>query len=102
MENAQENAIVNGVEDKVSITLCDLDSFSGSSYDLLVANLISGVIKSYAAKFAVMLRPGADAVFSGILAVEESQIRDALTPAGFLIEEVWHADEWITFKAKLK
>ncbi|MHB9031109.1 MAG: 50S ribosomal protein L11 methyltransferase [Candidatus Latescibacterota bacterium] len=99
IENANENILLNGVSDRVKAALADLNEISPDPADILLANLISGVLIAFLDKFRSLLNPGGIAVFSGILAEEEDRFTVHLRAHGFRILSVEHRDEWIAILA---
>lgn len=101
IDNANENILLNGVSGRVRAELADLGQVSPEPADLLLANLISGVLITFLAKFRTLLNPGGVAVFSGILAEEEDRFAGHLAGQDFRLLAVEHRDEWIAVYADL-
>jgi ribosomal protein L11 methyltransferase len=95
--NARENLEQNGVADRVRVVeamadpklVADLGRF-----DLLLANILSGVIRPLLPAFRAALTEGGRLIVSGILQSEhEEVVRDARA-AGFRLEREDREDEW--------
>ena len=95
VENACENILLNGVADRVSVEVNDLSLLEPEPADIVLANLISGVLVAHLTRFRAFLAPGGVAVFSGLLAEEEGYFLAHLRREGFCICAVERRDEWI-------
>ena len=96
--NARENLDRNGVSDRVRI----LESFADpalleelGTFDLIVANILSGVIRPLLPSFRRALR-GSESrlIVSGILRGEGDEVTRDAKAAGFRIEREDEEDEW--------
>lgn len=101
VDNANENIIRNGVAHRVTIELADLSTVRPEPADIILANLISGVLIAYLDTFRALLKPGGIVVFSGILAEEEERFTGHLREKGFRVRSVEHRDEWIAVLADM-
>ncbi len=95
IDNANENIHLNHVMDRVSIGLADLKNICPEPADILLANLISGVLIVFLDKFRGLVNPGGIAVFSGILAEEKERFTGHLRAHEFHVLSVEYRDEWI-------
>jgi ribosomal protein L11 methyltransferase len=95
--NARENLEQNGVADRVriveamadAILLADLGRF-----DLLLANILSGVIRPLLPAFRAALAEGGRLILSGILQAEHEEVVRAARDAGLRVEREDREDEW--------
>ncbi len=101
VENANENILLNDVGDRVTIELADLSTVRPEPADIILANVISGVLIAHLENFRALLSPGGTVVFSGILAEEEERFTAALREKGFRVRSVEHRDEWIAVLAEV-
>lgn len=99
-ENALENAALNGVADRLSVRLCELDAVGGT-FDLILANIQRSVLEPLLGGIAGHLNPGGRVILSGLLDIDETPMRDALDRAGFAADEVLREHEWIALSALL-
>jgi ribosomal protein L11 methyltransferase len=102
VENACENVIINNVRDRVTIVEAELTSFRAEPCDLILANMISGVIIPNLPLFRALLKPEGTVIFSGFLAEEEPVLRDSLEQESFELESVTGRDEWIAARVRSK
>ncbi len=99
---AQDNARLNGVDDRVLAASGSLGApwplsqQSAGRYDVVVANISAAVIVELAAALAGALRPGGIGVAGGIVGEFEMQCVGALGSAGARIAWTMQADEWRT------
>lgn len=101
IDNARENAELNGVAERVTFENTDLSAVDVAPADIVLANLISGVLVTYLERFREFLAPGGTVVFSGLLAEEEDMFLGHLRAKGFSVISMEHRDEWIAIVARL-
>lgn len=95
--NARENLERNGVEDKVQIveTLADPEFLAGAGqFDLILANILSSVIRPLLPAFRAALRPGGRLIVSGILQGEAEDVDASAVQAGFQVVDEDREEEW--------
>jgi ribosomal protein L11 methyltransferase len=97
--NARDNIAENGVADRISISRADLASVRPDQADLVLANMISGVLLPTLGRFPAFMTPEGTVVFSGLLATEEDRFRGALAVEGFVVRDVLYMGEWIAVVA---
>ncbi|MDR0901774.1 MAG: 50S ribosomal protein L11 methyltransferase [Opitutaceae bacterium] len=75
---SEENAALNGLAGRVEFATGDLVSgFQGQQWDIVLANILAGVLIQFARELAAAVAPGGALVLSGILASENAQVRKA-------------------------
>jgi ribosomal protein L11 methyltransferase len=73
-----ENAALNGLAGRVEFATGDLVSgFQGQQWDIVLANILAGVLIQFARELAAAVAPGGALVLSGILASENARVREA-------------------------
>ncbi len=100
--NARENIAINTVADCVTVELADLAEYKADAFDVVFANMISGVLIPNLAVFHSFVTRKGLIVFSGLLAEEETMFADALKERGFAPLEITRRDEWIAVYAAVK
>lgn len=97
--NARDNVVRNGVATAVRLeeNIVDQEYLADAgeaAFDVIVANVLSGVLKPLLAAFHEGVRPGGHVILGGILEQEADDMIDALLDAGFKIlgEDLEH--EW--------
>ncbi|MDH4231529.1 MAG: 50S ribosomal protein L11 methyltransferase [Nitrospirota bacterium] len=88
--NADENGLSN-----VTIKEGDIHSVAGS-FDLIVANLLSGILVDIAPEIASRMNPGGKAIVSGMLPGQESDVIAAFVKAGLTLRETFNSGKWVT------
>lgn len=92
LPNCAENIANNGVKN-VYLWAGDTSSLkSGMKFDVVCANIISGVLLSI--KDEIAAAAGRYIIYSGILRSEFDGVIERLTPPGWRVEAVLEADEW--------
>jgi ribosomal protein L11 methyltransferase len=96
--NARENLEANGVADGVRIVeaMADPELLAClGPCDLILANILSGVIRPLLPAFHAALRaPGGRLIVSGILRTEAAEVMHDAEAAGFRVERVDEEDAW--------
>jgi ribosomal protein L11 methyltransferase len=105
----RENVARNGVESIVSVRSGSLpppDARGGragalqSPFDLATANISIRVLLELRPVLAAHLRPGALAILSGVLAERADELSEALTQAGWAIEDTRREQDWVAVLAR--
>jgi ribosomal protein L11 methyltransferase len=97
--NARENLEQNGVEHRVRIVEAMADPAllrELGRFDLVLANILSGVIRPLLPAFREALggSPGGRLIVSGILGAEQAEVVRDAEAAGFRVERVDEEEEW--------
>ena len=105
--NAAENVARNGVGAQVELqeALVD-DAFlarhAAEGFDLILANVLSGVLRPLLPAFARALRPAGALILSGILEEEAEEMRQAAVAAGLAPAREVREEEWWTALFRLR
>lgn len=96
---AAENLTLNKVEQSVSVSAAPL-SLIGSSFDLIVANILAEALVKLAPELIERINPGGFLILSGILIEKERIVLDCYSALAFTLEEVAREGEWscLTFR----
>ena len=94
--NAEENVARNAVSDRVTILHGDAKALLPlvAPVDLVVANIISSVIRELLPAIGEALAPAGRAILSGILREELPEMVEAMTAAGWRLEQEDVEDIW--------
>jgi ribosomal protein L11 methyltransferase len=95
IENSKEYFRINSVQDSIKLYQCSLNEIKESDFDIIAANIISGVIKSNIGIIRSKLKPGGKLFISGILISEKNDIVDFLVKNGFKIKNISEKAEWL-------
>lgn len=94
IDEARRNVEANGLGN-VEILEGDIELVSGS-FDLIAANLLSGILLSIVLEIVDRLEEGGIAILSGMLCGQEEEVREAYEAAGLMLREAVVADKWVT------
>lgn len=98
VEATTANAARNLLGDRITARQGTLPS-GESAFDLVVANLIAGLLIELADRLRDELRPGGALIASGIIADREAEVRAALERAGLRIARAWTETDWVALHA---
>jgi ribosomal protein L11 methyltransferase len=96
--NARDNIVRNGTPDIMLeegfVDEAYLRAAGEGAFDVVVANVLSGVLKPLLASFHASLVPGGYVILGGILEEEADEMMDALAAAGFEVLGEDLENEW--------
>jgi ribosomal protein L11 methyltransferase len=97
--NARDNVVRNGVADGVALEEGFVDeaylrAAGNSAFDVIVANVLSGVLKPLLASSFGCVVPGGFVILGGILEEEADEMLEALRAAGFVVLGEDLENEW--------
>jgi len=91
---ARENAVRNGVAERLRVVITDLGGWRGPVADLVLANLLAATHVAHAALLARAVEPGGYLVLGGALVHEVPAVVGALAPHGLWLAEVAEQEGW--------
>ncbi|MEO6890553.1 MAG: 50S ribosomal protein L11 methyltransferase [Ktedonobacteraceae bacterium] len=98
VESATTNAEVNGLSERISVALGTLDAPEAQRlagrYDLVLVNILAGVIGSLAPSLARVLAPGGLLIASGIIDERRPEAELPLLAAGLELADQAQLGEW--------
>ncbi|MBI4699384.1 MAG: 50S ribosomal protein L11 methyltransferase [Nitrospirae bacterium] len=94
VDAARKNAGLNGSEN-IEVKEGSISEAQGT-FDVIIANLISGTLIEIAPEVASHLNPDGIVVLSGMLAGEEDMVADAYMKAGLDLKEKYLDGNWVT------
>lgn len=101
-ENAHENLARNEIDEGIEIACGGFEVIPENSiFDLILANIDSGVIKNTLSIFRSLLKNEGDLVLSGLLTSESGDFLRLFTQHGFTLIEHKTENEWSLFHLKL-
>ncbi len=96
LDNVRENLVANGVaEDRFTAGLGSVDKVAGRSFDVVVANILSGPLIDMAAQLSATVHEGGALVLSGILDVQADSVARAYAACGLGEPERLTSAEWV-------
>ena len=97
---ARENVQLNKCDDNVRVIEGDLTKGIDFKGDIIVANLMADLVMMLSKSARDHLEDGGIFISSGILTDKEKVVSEAITDAGFTIEEVMVDGEWCAIAAR--
>lgn len=97
---ARENVQLNKCDDNVRVIEGDLTKGIDFKGDIIVANLMADLVMMLSKSAKDHLEGGGIFISSGILTDKEKVVSEAITDAGFTIEEVMVDGEWCAIAAR--
>ena len=98
IENAEGTVVQNGVADRVTLETREVDDAylraTPAAWDVILANVLSGVLKPLLPAFVEAMRPGATLILSGILQTEAEDVVRAARASGLQLQRDDREDEW--------
>ena len=98
IEATAANAKRNGIARRIRARVGSLPS-GDPPFDIVVANLIAGVLVPLAAPLYAELRPGGVLVASGIFVDREAEVRAAFVTAGLVVDGRLDEGDWVALEA---
>jgi len=98
IQSAQENLHLNQNPAGVRFAVLDLTTRDLAPADVVVANLTGSMLVKVAGRLLEATRSGGHLILSGILSVEEEDVRQAFAAASFLQRS--QEDEWVCLMLK--
>ncbi|MBM4178746.1 MAG: 50S ribosomal protein L11 methyltransferase [Ignavibacteria bacterium] len=92
--NSRENIERNGVQDKISLQMSELQETALPPCDGLAANLYRHLVIPYASVFIASVKPGGIILVSGILKYDFDEVAEPFVERGCLVEESLAETEW--------
>lgn len=101
--NAEKNGITEGYTVKIGdVTDKGFASSLGKDYDVVFANIVSGVIINIAPLIPGFLADDGILITSGIILERREEVQDALMRAGLVLEEYYERRGWCALVMKKK
>ena len=88
--NVEGNSLFNVMIKEGDITAV------GGSFDLIVANLLSGILVDIAPEIVSRLNPNGKVILSGMLTGQETEVIKAFEKAGLTLSETVISGKWVT------
>jgi len=99
--SAEANVQLNGLEGVVRVRQGSLEVVEAALYEVVLANILSPVIRRLAPDLRQLLRPEGVLITAGIVAAEADDIRAALAAAGFQLQQERAESDWHAFVLRI-
>ncbi|MFP7412145.1 50S ribosomal protein L11 methyltransferase [Priestia filamentosa] len=100
VKSARENTELNSVNEVVTVGQNNLLNGVEGQADIIVANILAEIIVRFVEDAYKLVKNGGTFITSGIIMNKKEEVKEALTKAGFLIEEVMVMEDWVAIIAK--
>ena len=100
VKTAQENAQINGVEDRCRFVQADLTQGLQGTFQLICANIVADVIIKLLPDVPRYLAAGGVFIASGIVDIRKGDVLQALESQGFAVETVEEEGGWVCLAAR--
>jgi ribosomal protein L11 methyltransferase len=97
---ARVNIELNSVNEVVTVGQNNLLNDVEGQADIIVANILAEIIVRFVDDAYKLVKNGGTFITSGIIMTKKEEVKEALTKAGFLIEEVMVMEDWVAIIAK--
>lgn len=95
---AKENAMLNGLSDKLCVAGANLLDKTSGKFDVALANITADVLISLSKELSGYMKKGGVAIISGIILKREDDVKNAFERVGFRVIERMNMGEWVAFK----
>ncbi|MEO5885381.1 MAG: 50S ribosomal protein L11 methyltransferase, partial [Candidatus Limnocylindrales bacterium] len=99
IESTSANARRNGLVRRIAARVGSLPS-GAEPFDVVLANLIAGVLVPLAQPLRNELRPGGTLLASGIFVDREAEVRGAFEAAGLVVDDRAVEGDWVALRAR--
>lgn len=76
------------------------DQVGYEKYDIVVANILAGVLVELTPVIVAQMKPGAIYITSGIINDKENEVREAVAKAGLELVDVHYQGDWVSVTAR--
>lgn len=99
----RENLALNRIEQGVEVVTGSLDEVlaTGIQYDLAVVNILARIIIALCdSGLERVIKPNGVAIFSGIIRLQEADVREALAGIGLVTQHVRYQGDWVAIETR--
>ncbi len=100
-ENSVENCIVNSVQDKVDVRLCEIKDVNENDFDLVVANIQKDVLLQIKNEIHNRVKLNGIVILSGLLISDREQIQHDYEELNFILIDSSISEEWLSLVFQL-
>lgn len=97
---AIENIELNNVSANINVVEGDLLDTVKEPADIVVANILAEIIMTFTDDAYTVVKPGGLFITSGIIEAKKEDVKQSLTNAGFIIDEVMMMEDWVTIVSR--
>lgn len=93
--NGKENIELNNVADKIEVRNCEVQEVPETEFDFVLANINKNVLLNINEELYKKIKPGGKLILSGILDIDEEDIKKSYSLPNLKIIDKFQLDEWI-------
>lgn len=97
---AKENIALNHITSTIDVVEGDLLDTVREPADIVVANILAEIIMTFTNDAYTVVKPGGLFITSGIIETKKEDVKQSLTEAGFVIDEVMMMEDWVTIVSR--
>ncbi len=97
---ANENALLNNVQNKFTAFKGDLSGEISDKYDIICANIVANAIMQLAPSVAPLLKHGGTFIASGIIDTRCDEVVNSIQKVGIKVEQIKHDGGWVALICK--
>lgn len=97
---AKENIALNHITGTIDVVEGDLLDTVREPADIVVANILAEIIMTFTNDAYTVVKPGGLFITSGIIETKKEDVKQSLTEAGFVIDEVMMMEDWVTIVSR--
>lgn len=101
VRTAGENAVLNGVQGRLTVLVGDLCDQASGRYDLITANIVANAILHLAPSVPGLLAPQGVFIASGIIDTRRDEVIEGLRAAGLDVFETRQKNGWVALLCRL-
>lgn len=95
VESAKHNALINGVEDRITVAHANLLDDSNIKGDIMLANITAEILVGLAPSIPKNLKKGGALILSGIIGSRLDMVTEAFAAQNLTLEKKVEEGEWI-------
>nr|WP_239584584.1 50S ribosomal protein L11 methyltransferase [Kurthia huakuii] len=100
VRSAKENIALNKIGGTIDVVEGDLLDTVKEPADIVVANILAEIIMTFTDDAYTVVKPGGLFITSGIIETKKEDVKQSLTNAGFIIDEVMMMEDWVTIVSR--
>jgi len=100
--NGNENTELNNVGEKVEVRNCEIHNLEEKDFDFVLANINKNVLLNINEELYKKIKPGGKIILSGILDIDEEDIKKSYSLPNLKVVDKLQLDEWIALIFELQ
>lgn len=93
--NGNENVKMNNLVENVDVRLCEINDVKENEFDIILANINKPILINIADEIFKRIKSHGTLVLSGLLKIDEDEIKNLYESKSFIFKKQSEKDEWI-------